>query len=72
MYDILKKNFPVVDCFDPIVDREIAKMNFGIRVIPKDELTSDYDLVVKMVNHRIFNKMDIFANTEFIELKDLL
>lgn len=72
VYGILKKNFPIVDCFDPIVDREMAKRNFGICVIPKDKLTSDYDLVVKMVNHKIFNKIDKCIYAKFIELKDLL
>ena len=72
VYEILKKNFPVVDCFDPIVDRIKVRRDFGIRVISKDELTTGYDLVIKMVNHKIFNKMENFTDIEIIELKDLL
>ena len=72
VYEILKKNFPVVDCFDPIVDRIKVRRDFGIRVISKDEQTTGYDLVIKMVNHKIFNKMENFTDIEIIELKDLL
>ena len=72
VYEILKKNFPVVDCFDPIVDRIKVRRDFGIRMISKDELTTSYDLVIKMVNHKIFNKMENFTDTEIFELKDLL
>ena len=72
VYEVLKKNFSVVDCFDPIADRKMARRDFGIKMISKDKLKAGYDLVVKMVNHKIFDDMDDFVGTKIIELKDLL
>lgn len=72
VYNELKKHFPVVDCFDPIVDRKEIDKDYGICVIgSKEELSTDYDLVVNMVNHNVFSKME-FADSKLIKLTDLL
>lgn len=72
VYNELKKHFPVVDCFDPIVDRKKIDKDYGICVIgSKEELSTDYDLVVNMVNHNVFSKME-FADSKLIKLNDLL
>lgn len=72
VYNELKKHFPVVDCFDPIVDRKEIDKDYGICVIgSKEELSTDYDLVVNMVNHNVFSKME-FADSKLIKLNDLL
>lgn len=72
VYNELKKHFPVVDCFDPIVDRKEIDKDYGICVIgSKEELPTDYDLVVNMVNHNVFSKME-FADSKLIKLNDLL
>lgn len=72
VYNELKKHFPIVDCFDPIVDRKEIDKDYGICVIgSKEELPTDYDLVVNMVNHNVFSKME-FADSKLIKLNDLL
>lgn len=72
VYNELKKHFPVVDCFDPVVDRKEIDKDYGICVIgSKEELSTDYDLVVNMVNHNVFSKME-FADSKLIKLTDLL
>ena len=72
VYNELKQHFPVVDCLDPLVDRKKVGKDYGIHVISsKEELPTNYDLVVKMVNHNIFSKM-AFTDSKFIELNDLL
>lgn len=72
VYNELKKHFPVVDCFDPIVDRKEIDKDYGNCVIgSKEELSTDYDLVVNMVNHNVFSKME-FADSKLIKLNDLL
>lgn len=72
VYNELKKHFPVVDCFDPIVDRKEIDKDYGICVIgSKEELSTDSDLVVNMVNHNVFSKME-FADSKLIKLNDLL
>ena len=72
VYNELKRRCLVVDCFDPMVDRKKVSKDYGISVInSKKDLLTDYDLVVKMVNHNVFDKIE-FADTTFIELNDLL
>lgn len=72
VYYELKQHFPVVDCFDPIVDRKKIGKDYGICVIcSKEELLTDYDLVVKMVNHNVFSKME-YTDSKLIELNNLL
>lgn len=72
VYYELKQHFPVVDCFDPIVDREKIGKDYGICVIcSKEKLSTDYDLVVKMVNHNVFSKME-YTDSKLIELNNFL
>ncbi len=72
VYNELKQHFSVVDCFDPLVDRKEVGKDYGICVISsRKKLLTNYDLVVKMVNHNIFSKM-AFTDSKFIELNDLL
>ena len=72
IYNELKQHGPVVSCFDPIVDPQEVSRHYGIPVIhSKTDLPTDCDLVVKLVNHRIFDKIT-FPDSTFIELSDLL
>ena len=72
VYNELKRYGLVVDCFDPIADIKKVSKYYGISMIDsKETLSTDYDLVVKMVAHNIFDKME-FANSLFIKLDDLL
>lgn len=72
VYNELKRYGWVVDCFDPIVDINKVSKYYGISMIDsKETLSTDYDLVVKMVAHNIFDKME-FANSLFIKLDDLV
>ncbi len=72
VYNELKRYGLVVDCFDPIADINKVSKYYGISMIDSTEaLSTDYGLVVKMVAHNIFDKME-FANSLFIKLNDLL
>ena len=72
VYNELKQSGLVVDCFDPIVDKNKVYKEYGISIISsKETLLKNYDLVVKMVNHNIFNQME-FADSAFIKLNALL
>ena len=72
VYNELTRQNLAVDCFDPIVDRRKVFKEYGIMVInTKSDLSADYDLVIKMVNHKAFNKLD-FSTSTMIKLIDLL
>lgn len=72
IYVELKKHFSAVDCFDPIVDRRKVESDYEICMTNlKETSLTDYDLIVKMVNHNVFGKME-FNDSKFIELNDLL
>lgn len=72
VYNELKRSGFAVDCFDPMVDTRKVDKDYGISVIHnKEDLQATYDLVVKMVNHNVFNKIE-FKASAFIEIKDLL
>lgn len=72
VYNELKQHCLVVDCFDPLVDTKKVSKDYGISIIhSKEEVQTDYDLVVQLVNHNVFNEMG-FADATFIKLKDLL
>ena len=72
VYNELKQHCLVVDCFDPLVDTKKVSKDYGISIIhSKEEVQTDYDLVVQLVNHNVFNEME-FADATFIKLKDLL
>lgn len=72
VYRELKRDFALVDCFDPIVNqREVAK-EYNIPIIgSEDEFRIQYELIVKMVPHKYFKKA-MFSHTTVIDLKDLL
>ena len=72
IYNELKGYFTVVDCFDPIVDKKSIKNEFGISIITsEDAYRSNYDLVVKLVDHKAFKKIE-FPNTKFIDINEIL
>ena len=72
IYNELKGYFTVVDCFDPIVDKKSIKNEFGISIITSEEAyRSNYDLVVKLVDHKAFKKIE-FPNTKFIDINEIL
>lgn len=72
VYNELKRYSLVVDCFDPIVDIKKVGKDYGVSMInSKEVLSKDYDLIVKMVDHNVFDKME-FANSLLIKLNDLL
>lgn len=72
IYNELKGHFTVVDCFDPIVDKKSIKNEFGISIITsEDAYRSNYDLVVKLVDHKAFKKIE-FPNTKFIDINEIL
>ena len=51
---------------------EKVSKDYGISIIhSKEEVQTDYDLVVQLVNHNVFNEMG-FTDATFIKLKDLL
>ena len=62
----------VIYCFDPIVDKKSIKNEFGISIITsEDAYRSNYDLVVKLVDHKAFKKIE-FPNTKFIDINEIL
>lgn len=72
VYNELKRKGLTVDCFDPLVDKKRVNKDYGIPVIvSNDKLSTDYDLVVKMVNHKVFDKMR-FTDSQYMDLKNLL
>lgn len=69
---VLKQDFAIVDCFDPIVNRREAIKEYNIPIIgSEDEFTIQYGLVVKMVPHKCFSKT-MFPHSSVIDLKDLV
>jgi UDP-N-acetyl-D-glucosamine/UDP-N-acetyl-D-galactosamine dehydrogenase len=61
-----------VDCFDPLVDEDKVMSQFGIHVInDKKQLAKSYGLIVKMVNHDLFEGFSL-GNASIIEISDLL
>lgn len=72
IYNNLKEYFPVVDCFDPIVDKRNIENDLGISLITLAEAcSSDYDLVVKLVDHKAFKKIE-FPKNKFIDINEIL
>lgn len=72
IYNELKEDFTVVDCFDPIVNKKNVKNDLGISIITLAEACSlDYDLVVKLVDHKAFKKIE-FPQNKFIDINDIL
>lgn len=71
IYDRLKDGF-CVDCFDPHVDKERVKEDLNLNVMTNwKELQTNYDLVVRLVNHLEFENL-AFPKSKFITLEELL
>ena len=67
----LKEEF-FVDCFDPNIEKDRIKEDFNLNVITHwKELHTNYDLVVRLVNHLEFENLT-FPKSKFITLEDLL
>lgn len=72
IFNELKSYFPIVDCFDPLVNKKEISNNYSLNIFTsKEDLTTEYDLVVKMVNHKVFRKI-VFDKSKIAELNDFL
>ena len=72
VYNKLKTDFSVVDCLDPIVNKEEILRKYKISIFPSvEDLTKKYDLVIKMVNHNVFEKIK-FGGSKIKDLNDFL
>lgn len=72
VYNKLKTDFSVVDCLDPIVNKEEILRKYKISIFPSvEDLTKKYDLVIKMVNHNVFEKIE-FGGSKIKDLNDFL
>ena len=61
-----------VYCYDPLASVDYIRSNYKIELIPDSELTiENYDLVIKMVSHQIFENQEFLNNTDY-KLSDLL
>ena len=58
VYNRLKSQYSVVECYDPFVNSEVVIKEYGINLFTTMPDISHYDLVIRMVNH------DIFMNIE--------
>ena len=68
----LKEGYCVVDCFDPNVDKNRIKEELNLNVMTNwKELQTNYDLVVRLVNHLEFENLD-FPKSKFLSLEELL
>jgi UDP-N-acetyl-D-galactosamine dehydrogenase len=53
---LLKGEFRTIDCFDPLVDADEAKLVYGVDVLTKQSSIKDnYDIVIKLVEHNVFD-----------------
>ena len=67
----LKEEF-CVDCFDSNIEKDRIKEDFNLNVMTHwKELHTNYDLVVRLVNHLEFENLT-FPKSKFITLEDLL
>ena len=70
--NLLKNNGINVYCYDPLASVDYIRSNYKIELIPDSELTiENYDLVIKMVSHQIFENQEFLNNTDY-KLSDLL
>jgi UDP-N-acetyl-D-galactosamine dehydrogenase len=68
----LKNRLIEVECYDPLVNSDDAKQEYGLQIITKKEyLKSEYDVVVKLVNHKAFNGVQLDSSL-YLTLEDLL
>lgn len=67
VYNRLKSQYSVVECYDPFVNSEVVIKEYGINLFTTMPDISHYDLVIRMVNH------DIFMNIEnILDIKQFL
>ena len=67
VYNRLKSQYSVVECYDPFVNSEVVIKEYGIYLFTTMPDISHYDLVIRMVNH------DIFMNIEnVLDIKQFL
>lgn len=67
VYNRLKSQYSVVECYDPFVNSEVVIKGYGINLFTTMPDISHYDLVIRMVNH------DIFMNIEnILDIKQFL
>ena len=67
VYNRLKSQYSVVECYDPFVNSEVVIKEYGINLFTTMPYISHYDLVIRMVNH------DIFMNIEnVLDIKQFL
>lgn len=63
VYNRLKSQYSVVECYDPFVNTEVVNKEYGINLFTTMPDISHYDLVIRMVNHDTFmnivNVLDI-------------
>jgi len=69
---ILNGCFREVDCYDPLIDiNEAKKVYPKINLVKPKELLPQYDLVIRLVPHRVFQEVPVKARY-FKDLKDFL
>lgn len=68
--ELLNRGFSV-DCYDPLVEKNYVQKTYGISLTCSESLQPNYDLVVKLVNHNVFDKMS-FSKSKLISLNGLL
>ena len=67
VYNRLKSQYTVVECYDPFVNSEVVIKEYGINLFTTMPDISHYDLVIRMVNH------DTFMNIEnVLDIKQFL
>lgn len=67
VYNRLKSQYSVVECYDPFVNTEVVNKEYGINLFTTMPDISHYDLVIRMVNH------DTFMNIEnVLDIKQFL
>ena len=67
VYNRLKSQYSVVECYDPFVNSEVVIKEYGINLFTTMPDISHYDLVIRMVNH------DAFMNIEnVLDIKQFL
>ena len=67
VYNRLKSQYSVVECYDPFVNSEVVIKEYGINLFTTMPDISHYDLVIRMVNH------DTFLNIEnVLDIKQFL
>ena len=58
VYNRLKSQYSVVECYDPFVNSEVVIKEYGINLFTTMPDISHYDLVIRMVNHATFMNIE--------------